>query len=207
MLEERLCEYCARSYTPRVKERRYCSRQCASAHSRPSSIVIKTADPAVAVLVLPSGARALIDAVDADWVASYRWRLSPQGYVNRHSPSNHGAEASALHRAITQAPAGMDVDHISGDTLDNRRANLRVTTHAENMQNRRRANRNSQTGIRGVTLFRRTGRYSAQVHVQGRRHHLGYFATAEDAARAVARARAELMPCSTDARASTTPAA
>lgn len=40
-----------------------------------------------------------------------------------------------LHRLITQCPDGFEVDHQNHDGLDNRRANLRVGTHAENMRN------------------------------------------------------------------------
>ncbi len=59
-----------------------------------------------------------------------------------------------MHRLIMDAPKGKYVDHRNHDTLDNRRANLRITTSSGNMMNRRGANVNSETGIRGVYVHR-----------------------------------------------------
>ena len=42
-----------------------------------------------------------------------------------------------VHRIIMGTTNGMDTDHINHNTCDNRRANLRVCTHAENMRNRK----------------------------------------------------------------------
>lgn len=41
-----------------------------------------------------------------------------------------------LHRFLMDSPEGLIVDHINHQTLDNRRENLRVVTHSENMKNR-----------------------------------------------------------------------
>jgi hypothetical protein len=83
-----------------------------------------------------------------------------------------------------------EVDHINGDRADNRWSNLRLATDAEQARNRRLAGNNS-TGHKGVSLKR--GRYVARITVNGRTHHLGYFATADEAAEAYTRAAASLF--------------
>ena len=49
----------------------------------------------------------------------------------------NGSRDKSIHRIVMNAPKGMDVDHINGDTLDNRKENLRICTRSENCQNRK----------------------------------------------------------------------
>ena len=76
-------------------------------------------------------------------------------------------------------PAG-DIDHVNGIKSDNRICNLRVATRSQNMANTSRRSSNT-TGFKGVTMDRRTGRYIAAVHPNGKKRHLGVFDTAEAA--------------------------
>lgn len=75
------------------------------------------------------------------------------------------------------------VDHINGDGLDNRRCNLRPATTTQNLANTAPPSHNT-SGYKGVNFYRRTGRYRAYIQSGYRPTHLGYFATAEQAARA-----------------------
>ena len=79
-------------------------------------------------------------------------------------------------------PVG-DIDHINGDKQDNRIANLRTATRSQNMANKG-ANRNNTSGYKGVWFFKRTGRWMAGYRKDGKRIHVGYFDTAEEAAAA-----------------------
>jgi hypothetical protein len=56
---------------------------------------------------------------------------------------------------------GMMADHINGDGLDNRRANLRWVNHTQNMQNRQAWNKYSNHT--GVSFSRKTGKWIATV--------------------------------------------
>ena len=87
------------------------------------------------------------------------------------------------------------VDHINGDTSDNRWANLRPATRSENMQNRRGANSNSKTKLLGVKASRNV--FRAQIKVSGRCVNLGTFSSPEAAHDAYLKAKAELHPFST----------
>lgn len=72
------------------------------------------------------------------------------------------------------------IDHINGNGLDNRLANLREVSHQENMKNAR-ISKSSKTGVCGVCIDRRSGRYRAYIVANGKQKHLGIFETLYDA--------------------------
>lgn len=84
------------------------------------------------------------------------------------------------------------VDHANGNGLDNRRANLRAATNAQNSANRRRRSDNT-SGFKGVSFHRRSRKWQAYACQGGKQNHLGYHATAEQAARAYDEAARELF--------------
>jgi hypothetical protein len=91
-----------------------------------------------------------------------------------------------MHRVIAGARPTDVVDHIDGNGLDNRRANLRIVSHSQNLWNAP-SYKPSSSGFRGVSLIRRGKKWTAwcaSIRDGVRIRHLGYFATAEEAARA-----------------------
>ena len=86
-----------------------------------------------------------------------------------------------LHRVLLDAPKGVQVDHINGDSLDNRKENLRLCTHNENQQNRVRPNRNNTSGYKGVTWNARYSRWEAKFMRNRKTTWLGSFSTKEAA--------------------------
>lgn len=82
----------------------------------------------------------------------------------------------------------LQVDHVNGNSLDNRLCNLRLATPAQNKANRG-ANRNSSSRHVGVSWIKAHQKWRAQIEYGGRNHHLGYFTT-EDEAASVYQARA-----------------
>lgn len=94
--------------------------------------------------------------------------------------------AWALH--FGEWPAA-DLDHIDGSKANNRIANLRLASAAENAQNRA-LNRNNRSGFPGVYAMQ--GRWRARIRVPGKRLSLGLFNTAEEAHTAYAAAKARL---------------
>jgi hypothetical protein len=81
-------------------------------------------------------------------------------------------------------PGQSEIDHIDGDPLNNRIANLRLATRSEQRANARRFLRGTITGVKGVTVSsgRKILRYDARVTVNGVTHYLGCFDTIEEAA-------------------------
>ena len=86
----------------------------------------------------------------------------------------YGSSKIRLHRFITNCPKGMVVDHINGDTLDNRMRNLKVTTQSENSKNRQDSMRykittRNKTGYRGLFIVydKRDKRYFYRFKLKG----------------------------------------
>ena len=87
-----------------------------------------------------------------------------------------------MHRVITGAGKGIFVDHKDSDSLNNQRCNLRLCTHRQNNQNRQ-ANKNSGGGFKGVSWYKPSKKWRAQITVNDKNRHLGLFANEPDAAR------------------------
>ena len=145
-------------------------------------------------IVLSNGDVALVDAADYDRVmnAAGTWYATPNRhtiYAGRKVRRPDGRQTTQLlHRFLT-GDAWRQVDHINGDGLDNRRSNLRLATHAQNMRNRREQTNNS-SGFRGVSRHNR--RWRASISVGNKDRHLGYYDDPIEAARAYDAAALEL---------------
>lgn len=94
-------------------------------------------------------------------------------------------------------PSG-DVDHINGNKADNRLANLRIATNAENQHSIFKAMKNSKTGVRGVTHLKNG--FLARIRANGERIVLGIFPTLAEARAAYLAAKEKLQPASSVAR-------
>lgn len=84
-----------------------------------------------------------------------------------------------------------NIDHINGDTLDNRLCNLRQCTQQQNNGNHHRLNRKNTSGHRGVTWRKDKGKWKAFINRENRQVHLGYFMSKDDAIDAYRRAAIE----------------
>jgi len=123
----------------------------------------------------------LVVTVDDEWYAPlvrYSWIITNKGYAYRMVKPGFGI---MMHRVINMTPEGLQTDHINGDKLDNRVANLQSCTNAENARKRHRTVQ-SKSGFRGVSG--KNGRFQASIMVDYKKQYLGMFETAEEAARA-----------------------
>ena len=76
---------------------------------------------------------------------------------------------------------GGEIDHINGDRTDNRIENLRLVDRIGNAGNITKANTRSKTGLLGVRVDMRRGKFSAGITRNGRFQHLGMHDSAEQA--------------------------
>lgn len=132
--------------------------------------------------ILPAGMWILIDEIDIPVIQTGSWRLCNWGYIigiTRNNPY----ENKCLHRIIAERMnlnLSNLIDHKDGNKLNNQRDNLRPATHAENTRNSKRPINNT-SGYKGVSWHKRLQKWQAKISVNGRRIHLGYFDTSEEA--------------------------
>jgi hypothetical protein len=140
-------------------------------------------------LVATDGTVFLVDRMDYHHLSLYTWGAVKKGnltYARRFENTPGKIRQIWLHREIMRAPQAKHVDHISGDTLDNRKANLRFASQKQNTYNR--APRKGKT-FKGV--YQSGLRWRARIVVDGKPIHLGMYATVEEAAHAYDRAAVE----------------
>lgn len=117
--------------------------------------------------------RVLVDDVDWPWVSQFKWHITKAGYVQRNGKMVNWVKepASYLHREVMECTKGdgQDVDHINRNPLDNRRENLRVTTHGSNMQNIGGHRDAKHSAHRGVSFNSRCGCWVANHMLNGKR--------------------------------------
>ncbi|MCO4274248.1 HNH endonuclease [Pseudarthrobacter sp. HLT3-5] len=108
-------------------------------------------------------------------VASYKWHVGTNGYVQRYKYVGQKNGRSnytplLLHRHIMSATPGTEIDHANGDPLDNRRSNLRFCSRQQNIRNRTVANK---TGYKGIYWRKQSQEYVARLTIDGRSLHTG----------------------------------
>jgi hypothetical protein len=100
---------------------------------------------------------------------------------NGYSATNVKGVRYRVHRLIYQFHHGCCpnfIDHIDGNKQNNNIENLRPATMSENNQNTKEKNTN-KLGVKGVCMER--GKYKANIKINGKSKHLGYFYTLEEA--------------------------
>ena len=128
------------------------------------------------------GYNVLIDDDDYVRVSAIKWYISSyhlkKNLVYFHKTIKQ--RTMSLHRYIAGLQYGNKntVDHINGNTLDNRRSNLRICNNKENVR-KRKINKNNTTGHKGVTYHKHKRLFCARIRVDNKRIFLGYFSTPE----------------------------
>lgn len=132
---------------------------------------------------------AIVDDNDYDELSKYKWSagVAANGFYAKRSSPAPFRKTIYMARVIMNAKPDDHVDHISGNTLDNRRQNLRICTQRENNYNRK-ISKNNSSGFKGVSWNNGHGAWFSQLQVNRKNLNLGYYDTPEEAARAYDRA-------------------
>lgn len=121
----------------------------------------------VSKITLKTGEVASVDMSDIHLVKEYRWHRggTKNQYAVAYAREGRGKSPLYLHRLIMGAGDGEIVDHINGDPLDCRKANLRIVTRSQNAANR--SVTKNPSGYRGVFYFPQRRKYQARVTCEG----------------------------------------
>lgn len=124
---------------------------------------------------------------------TWKARVSIRVAVGKVAGSRHGGGyieigidgASYLaHRLavlfVTGEWPASEVDHRNGNRRDNSWLNLRVSTHADNSKNMKRHSDNA-AGFKGVFFDKQRKKFAATITTNGKRTHLGFYPTPQDA--------------------------
>lgn len=119
---------------------------------------------------------------DFDMLNQYSWTIEKSGRRFYATTRINGVKIR-MHRLLLKPKKTQQVDHINHNGLDNRRENIRLSTHIQNTRNRERTNKRKQR-YKGVHYHKKMKKYQASISYNKRRYFLGSFKRAKDAAKA-----------------------
>ena len=134
----------------------------------------------------PKGEKFYFDKEDFPIVEQYNWCIDSLDRVC----SSTTRKTVYLSRLVMNAPDDMDVDHIYHNRRDNRKNKLRICTHADNCKNNP-VRSNNTSGYTGVWYSKNKNKWVAEIRVNKKKKHLGYFSNIEDAHIAYEKAKNE----------------
>jgi len=135
-------------------------------------------------ILLTKGKVASVDDEDFESLNAFKWYAQKDHntfYAIRASPRKNGKYHHIyMHREVMNVPDGMQTDHIDRNGLNNQRNNLRVVTRQQNQFNR---------NAKGYCFDKPTQKFRAQIRLNGKQIHLGFFETALEARAAYLKAK------------------
>lgn len=128
-------------------------------------------------ILLTQGKSCIVDNNMFDYLNQWKWTLE-----KRYAVRKVKNKAIYMHRLVAKPSDGLEVDHINGNSLDNRKTNLRVCTHKQNCQNTKKQSNNT-SGYKGVSFNKGKNKWKAYINIDRRQVFLGYHNEIKDAAR------------------------
>jgi hypothetical protein len=137
------------------------------------------------IIQLTQGKSTAVSDEDFDFLDQFKWCAKKCG-GNKFYAVRRGSNRMMLymHKVILDLPSGSEGDHINGDSLDNQRGNLRPATRLQNLRNRKKFKTNT-SGFTGVCFYKNRINlpWNARIQIHGKFIHLGFFASAIEAAK------------------------
>ncbi len=127
---------------------------------------------------LTKGRTAIVDDEDYERISSSNWCVTSQGYAKRYAGGGRKNPSFVyMHRELMGVQGEVQVDHINGDRLDNRKSNLRLCSSKSNSRNRRGWGLSKKTSrYKGVCWSKTANAWLAMITVDRKAINLGNFA-------------------------------
>ena len=149
---------------------------------------------------LTQGKFAIVDDEDYAKLMKHKWYAKQTHgiwYAFTHIRVGSGRIGISMHRFLLNPPAGMQVDHKDHNGLDNRRYNrrynIRICTHAQNIQNQRRKQGSKTSKYKGVFWHTKNKYWYVQIKQNGKKTSLGAFDNEIEAAKTYDKKAIELF--------------
>ena len=125
----------------------------------------------------------LVSYLDLVWFGKYKFYVAKANGQTQYLSANdkHKGRTVQIHRLIMNPPAGLEVDHINGNGLDNRRENLRIVTHQVNQCNQPKRS-TASSKYYGVYFDITRSRWLSQISYNGVTKSIGRFESQDEAA-------------------------
>ena len=136
---------------------------------------------------LTQGKYAIVDPEDFERLNKHKWyaaRDTRTFYAHRKKRVGKKYVSIGMHREILNPPGHLMVDHINHNGLDNRKANLRLATCAQNSYNRRQVRKNKSSKYIGVSWKQWTKKWAVIICYKRKNKIVGYFKDEIQAAKA-----------------------
>ena len=177
------CSVCDEPFSSTFNEVPYCNKHYLRMYTNGTLEPVKrkrndfTINDGIVTMYTNKGEPFIIDEIDLNKISNSTWCFNQSGHYLVARINNKNVR---LHRLIMDVDDyKLVVDHINGDTSDNRRCNLRITTQKQNARNVR-PSKNNIANYPGVDR-RPSGKYRARITVNRKEILLGTFDTLEKA--------------------------
>ena len=137
-------------------------------------------------ILLTQGKYTIVDDENYGWLMQWKWCVSKKHrswYAVRGTERGGIQKTYQMHNFIMPPPKNKEIDHKNGDGLDNRKCNLRICTHAENIRNQRTRITKGTSIFKGVCFEKQTGSWKAQIGFNKKSINLGRYKSEIEAAR------------------------
>ena len=145
------------------------------------------------VIKLTKGLQAIVSDLDYSYLNKFKWCVSYSGKTIAYAVRRVNKRNVSMQNFLLNPAKNYIVDHINGDTLDNRRKNLRICNRRQNNQNRNVQKNKKNCKYKGVYWDQSNKKYKTFITSEGKDYWIGRFKSEKEAALAYNKKAVELF--------------